>query len=59
MAGRLSTLQLDQSVRESIALLLVAGTSAAELAQLYRCHPATVYRYRTNIELYGDIQRPS
>jgi transposase len=58
MAGRQSTLRLDLSVRNAIGTLLQAGSSPQELAQFYRCHPATVYRYRVNIELYGVVVPP-
>jgi transposase len=55
MAGRQSTLRLDISVRNAIGTLLEAGASPAEIAQLYRCHPVTVYRYRANLKVYGDV----
>jgi transposase len=55
MAGRQSTLRLDISVRNAIGTLLETGASPAEIAQLYRCHPVTVYRYRANLEVYGDV----
>jgi hypothetical protein len=32
------------SVRQAIGALLEVGASPTELARLYRCHPATVYR---------------
>jgi DNA-binding CsgD family transcriptional regulator len=58
MACRQSTLRLDLNVRQAIGALLEAGASPVELARLYRCHPATVYRYRANLDLYGDVAPP-
>jgi Helix-turn-helix domain len=56
MACRQSTLRLDLSVRQAIGALLEAGASPAELARLYHCHPATVYR--ANLDLDGDVAPP-
>jgi hypothetical protein len=58
MACRQSTLRLDLSVRQAIGAFLEAGAYPAELARFYRCHPATVYRYRANLDLYGDVAPP-
>jgi hypothetical protein len=55
MACRKSTLRLDLGVRQAIGALLEAGASAAELARPHRCHQATVYRYRANLELFSDV----
>jgi transposase len=58
MAGRQSTLRLDLTVREAIGDLIRAGASMREIAQLYRCHPVTVQRYRANIQLYSVVTPP-
>jgi transposase len=58
MACRQSTLRLDLSVHQAIGALLQAGASPAELARLYHCHPATVYRYRADLDLDGDVAPP-
>ena len=43
MPGRLLTLRLDLSVKQSILTLLEADITPKELAELFKCHPATVY----------------
>jgi hypothetical protein len=50
----MSNLRFSKAAVENMALLLATKVEPREIARIYRCHAATVYRIKQNVELFKD-----
>ena len=52
----MSNLRFSKAAAENMALLLATDVDPKEIASIFRCHAATVYRIKQNVKLFGDPQ---
>ena len=52
----MSNLRFSKAAVENMALLLATDANPKEIASSFRCHAATVYRIKQNIELFGEAR---
>jgi hypothetical protein len=52
----MSNLRFSKAAADNMALLLASDIKAREIAQSYRCHAATVYWIKKNVDLFGEAR---
>jgi transposase len=52
----MSNLRFSKAAADNMALLLASDVKPREIAQSYRCHAATVYRIKKNVDLFGEAR---